>query len=49
MKKIRMITIQRTVEEIVPDKKGASKVMKVKHWYPCKVNASVPFDHQMCQ
>lgn len=44
-----MITIQRTVEETVTDKKGNSKTMKVKHWYPCKVNASVPFDHHMCQ
>lgn len=49
MTKIRMITIQRTVEETVTDKKGNSKTMKVKHWYPCKVNASVPFDHRMCQ
>lgn len=49
MVKIRMITIQRTVEETVTDKKGATKTQKVKHWFPCKVNASVPFDHKMCQ
>lgn len=49
MQKTRMITIQRTVEETVVDKKGNAKVMKVKHHYPCKINASVPFNHRMCQ
>lgn len=49
MQKIRMITIQRTVEEVVTDKKGASKIQKVKHWFPCKVNAAVPYNHRMCQ
>lgn len=49
MKKVRMITIQRTVEETITDKKGVSKVQKVKHWFPCKINASVPYDHRMCQ
>ena len=49
MKKVRMITIQRTVEEVVEDKKGASKVQKVLRWFPVKINASVPFNHQMCK
>ena len=44
-----MITIQRTVEETVTDKKGNVKVQKVKHWYPCKVNAAVPYNHFMCK
>lgn len=49
MSKTRMITIQRTIEEIVTDKKGNSKAQKVKHWFPCRVNAAVPFDHRMCK
>lgn len=47
MAKTRMITIQRTVEETVTDKKGTTKTQKVKHWFPCKVNAAVPHDHWM--
>lgn len=43
-----MITIQRTVEETVVDKKGNAKTMKVKHLYPCKINAAVPYNHRMC-
>lgn len=43
-----MITISRIVEETVVDKKGNEKKVKVSHHYPCKVNAAVPFDHQMC-
>lgn len=49
MKKTRMITIQRTVEETVVDKKGVAKTQKVKHWFPCKINASVPYNHEMCR
>lgn len=49
MAKIRMITIQRTVIETVTDKKGNVITNKVKHWFPCKVNVAVPFDHRMCQ
>lgn len=47
--KTRMITIQRSVTETVIDKKGNEKTQLVKHWFPCKVNAAVPFNHRMCQ
>jgi hypothetical protein len=49
MKKVRLITIQRTVEETVTDKNGSSKVMKVKHWFPVKINAAIPLNHRMCK
>lgn len=48
MRKIRMITILRTTEDPVVDKKGSVKTMKTAHWFPCKVNAAVPLDHRMC-
>lgn len=48
MAKTRMITIQRTVKETVVDKKGNVKEQLVKHWFPVKINASVPYDHHMC-
>lgn len=48
MAKTRMITIQRTVEEQIPGKNGSVTTVKVKHWFPCKVNAAVPFSHEMC-
>lgn len=47
--KTRMITIQRTVEETITDKKGNVKTVKVQHWFPCKVNAAVPYNHHMCK
>lgn len=49
MTKTRMITIQRTVKEIVEDKKGNVKEQFVKHWFPVRINAAVPYDHHMCQ
>lgn len=49
MQKTRLITIQRTVEETVTDKHGNVTVQKVKHWFPCHVNAATPFDHHICQ
>ena len=44
-----MISIKRTVEIEVTDKNGNVKTQKQVQWFPCKVNASVPFDHGMCK
>jgi len=49
MPKIRMITIRRSTWDDVVDKKGKVTQQKVVHSFPCKINASVPFDHKMCQ
>ena len=49
MSKVRMISIKRVVEETITDKTGKAKTQKVQHWYPCRVNAAVPFNHRMCQ
>lgn len=49
MAKTRMITIKRTITVITTDKNGNPKEQKQQQWFPCKVNASVPFDHYMCK
>ena len=49
MSKVRMITIQRTVSEQVPGKNGSVTIQKVKHWFPCKINAGVPYSHKICE
>ena len=49
MKGTRLITIKRFVEETVKDKNGAQKTVKVAHLFPCKINASVPYSHNMCE
>lgn len=47
--KTRGITIRRTIEVETPQKDGKTKIEKVKKFFPCKINASVPFDHRMCE
>lgn len=47
--KTRGISIKRTVKTVVVDDKGNEKEMMVKQWFPCRVNAAVPFDHKMLQ
>lgn len=47
--KTRLITIQRTVEVEIPGKDGKVEIVKVKKFFPCKVNAGVPFNHKMCE
>ena len=47
--KTRGITIRRTIEVETPQKDGKTKIEKVKKYFPCRVNASVPFDHRMCE
>ena len=49
MKKTRMISIKRTVSVEVSDKKGGKKIQKEAHWFPYRINNSVPSDHQMCE
>ena len=49
MAKTRMITIRRTTSDEVIDKKGKVTVQKVVHSFPCKINAAVPYNHQMCK
>lgn len=47
--KTRGISIKRTVKVTVTDEKGNEKEVMVKQWFPCRVNAAVPFDHKMFQ
>lgn len=49
MSKIRMITIRRTTMDEVVDKKGKVTKQAVVHSFPCKINAAVPFNHNMCK
>ena len=49
MTKTRMITIRRSTMDDVVGKKGEVTKQKVVHSFPCKINASVPFNHRMCQ
>ena len=46
--KTRLITIRRTVTQVV-EEKGKQVEQKAKKYFPCKVNASVPYDHRMCE
>lgn len=47
--KTRLITIQRTIEVQVSAKDGKIEIKKVVKPFPCRVNASVPFNHRMCE
>lgn len=49
MKKIRRITITRTVRQEVPQKDGKTKEELVHKRFTCKINAGVPFSHHMCE
>ena len=49
MVKTRGINIRRTVKVLSEDKKGNVTETKVQKNFPCKVNASVPFTHWMCE
>lgn len=49
MKKTRTISIKRTVEVEIVEKSGATKRQKQVQWFPCKINAAVPFNHRMCK
>lgn len=46
--KTRGINIKRTVkEEVIENGKPVEK--KVKKWFRCKINASIPFEHKLCE
>lgn len=47
MSKTRGISIKRTETIIESDKNGNPVEKKQVRWFPCKVNAAVPFDHRM--
>lgn len=47
--KTRLISIRRTVEIEVPTKDGKTEKQKIQRWFPCRVNAGVPFSHKMCE
>lgn len=49
MAKTRLISIRRTIEVEMPAKDGKVEKVKVQKWFPCKINAGVPFDHKMCE
>ena len=46
--KTRGINIRRTVEEEVIEN-GKPQIKKVKKWFRCKINASIPKDHKLCE
>lgn len=46
---MRGIFIKRKVKTVTEDAKGkVTEKVEIKT-FPCKVNASVPFDHKMCK
>lgn len=47
--KTRSITIKRAYIKSIPDGKGGVKQERVINYFPCRINAGVPFDHRMCR
>ena len=48
--KMRGIFIKRKIKTITEDSKTGKTTEKVEvKMFPCKINASVPFDHKMCE
>lgn len=44
----RLITIKRVITQLV-EEKGKQVEKKIQKNFPCRVNASVPYSHKMCE